>query len=115
VRNDEELEGEGGLVGRLLKRGVGAPTAALGYLGEQFAGWKTEFMSIFQSEIRRFLDRVNPSEELHRLIEGKRLEITMSVKLVQDHEHGRAAAAKASRAEKSAKAEKAPRKGAKKR
>lgn len=86
VRDDEsEAPDEAGtLVGRLLKRGVGAPTAALGYLGEQFAGWKTEFMSIFQSEIRRFLDRVNPAEEMHRLIEGKKLQITMSVKLVDD-------------------------------
>lgn len=113
MRNDEELEGgEGGLVGRLLKRGVGAPTAALGYLGEQFAGWKTEFMSIFQSEIRRFLDRVNPSEELHKLIDGKRLEITMSVKLVEDPGHARAGAKapKGAKAEPPAKAEK-PRKG----
>jgi hypothetical protein len=85
--DDDEYEGAAaseGLVGRLLKRGVGAPTAAIGYLGEQFNGWKSEFMTIFQTEIRRFLDRVNPSEELEKLTVGKRLEITMSVKLVDD-------------------------------
>ena len=75
-------DNDGGLVGRLFKRGVGAPTAALGYLGEQFNGWKSEFMVIFQAEMRRFLDRVNPSEELDKLIAGKRLEI--SVRLVPD-------------------------------
>jgi hypothetical protein len=89
-RRDEEEDigsgpdNDGGLVGRLFKRGVGAPTAALGYLGEQFNGWKSEFMVIFQTEMRRFLDRVNPSEELDKLIAGKRLEITASIRLVPD-------------------------------
>src|SRR6476659_9851532 len=88
-RRDEEAEelepeNDGGIVGRFLKRGVGAPTAALGYLGEQFNGWKSEFMVIFQTEMRRFLDRVNPSEELDKLIAGKRLEITASIRLVPD-------------------------------
>ena len=86
----ESEDDGGGLVGRLFKRGVGAPTAALGYLGEQFNGWKSEFMTIFQSEIRRFLDRVNPSEELEKLTRGKKLEITMSVKLVDDDDASQA-------------------------
>ncbi len=89
---DEATEGgenDGGIVGRFFKRGVGAPTAALGYLGEQFNGWKSEFMQIFQAEMRRFLDRVNPSEELDKLIAGKRLEI--SVRLVDDGDRPRAA------------------------
>lgn len=97
-RDEEEAteggENDGGIVGRFFKRGVGAPTAALGYLGEQFNGWKSEFMQIFQTEMRRFLDRVNPSEELDKLIAGKRLEI--SVRLVDDGGPRAAKAPKAS-------------------
>jgi hypothetical protein len=82
-----EEEGGGfvrGAVGRLLKSSVGAPNAALGYLGEQFAGWKSEFMTIFQTEVRRFLDRVDPGEELKKVIAGRRLEISASIRLVDD-------------------------------
>ena len=77
-------EGESGLVGRLFRRSVGAPSAALKGLGEQFNGWKSEFMQIFQAEIRRFLDRIEAGEELKKVIEGKRLEISASIRLVDD-------------------------------
>lgn len=83
--DDEELEPreEGpGLVGRLLQRGVAAPNVAMRILAEQMAGWKKDFLGIFQAEIRHFLDRQNAGEEIRKLVDGKRLEV--SIRLVED-------------------------------
>lgn len=71
-----------GLVGRLLQRGAAAPNVAMKLLADQVSGWKKDFLGIFQSEIRRFLDRQDAGRELQRLIEGKRLDI--SIRLVDD-------------------------------
>ena len=81
-----------GLVGRLLQRGVAAPNVAMKMLAEQVSGWKKDFLGIFQSEIRRFLDRQDPGLELRKMIDGKRLEV--SVRLVDD-DGAQAARAKA--------------------
>lgn len=71
------------LVGRLFRTGAAAPNVALGFIADQVSGWKKDFLGIFQSEIRRFLDRQDAGAELRKLIDGKRLEI--SVRLVDDH------------------------------
>lgn len=78
---DDEPEGPG-LVGRLLRTGAAAPNVAMKLLSEQVAGWKKDFLGIFQAEIRRFLDRQDAGAELRKLIEGKRLEVT--IRLVDD-------------------------------
>lgn len=80
-------EGEGllrGTVKRLFETGAAAPKAASLYLAEQFGGWKQDFLGIFQSELRRFLDKQNLSEELRRLLDGQKVELTASVRLVRD-------------------------------
>jgi hypothetical protein len=101
---DEMLENEDGdegpgLVGRLFRTGAAAPNVAMKILASQVAGWKKDFLGIFQAEIRRFFDRQDAGAELRRLIEGKRLEV--SIRLVDDD--GRPAPAP-----KAPKAEKAP-------
>ena len=73
-----------GTVKKLFETGVGVPLSARAYLLEQIAGWKTDFLSIFQSEIRRFLDRQNPSEELRKLIAGPKLELSVTMRMVPD-------------------------------
>lgn len=92
-RRDEEptiedvLPDEGfvrGTVKKLFETGVGVPLSARAYLLEQIAGWKTDFLTIFQSEIRRFLDRQNPSEELRKLIAGHKLELSVTMRMVPD-------------------------------
>lgn len=83
--DDEELEprDEGpGLVGRLLQRGVAAPNVAMKIFADQMSGWKKDFLGIFQAEIRHFLDRQNAGAEIRKLIDGKRLEV--SIRLVDD-------------------------------
>ena len=90
--DDDSPRDEGpGLVGRLLRTGVAAPNVAMGFLAEQVAGWKKDFLGIFQSEIRRFLDRQDPGEEMRKMIDGKRLELV--IRLVDDAPRPRAAAA----------------------
>lgn len=69
-------------MGRLLRTGVSAPNVAMRLLAEQVAGWKKDFLGIFQAEIRHFLDRQDPGAELEKLIKGKRLEL--SIRLVDD-------------------------------
>jgi uncharacterized membrane protein len=71
-----------GLVSRLLRTGVAAPNVAMKVLADQVAGWKKDFLGIFQAEIRRFLDRQNPGADLEKILKGKRLEV--SVRLVDD-------------------------------
>lgn len=81
--DDEDPPDEGpGLVGRLLRTGVAAPNVAMKVLADQVAGWKKDFLGIFQAEIRRFLDRQDPGRELEKIIKGKRLEV--SIRLVDD-------------------------------
>src|SRR5438105_3003348 len=46
-----------GTVKKLFETGAAAPKAASAYINEQFAGWKNDFLGIFQLEIRRFFDR----------------------------------------------------------
>jgi hypothetical protein len=85
----DEQESEGfvrGTVKRLFESGVAAPVAARTYILEQIAGWKSDFLGIFQAEIRRFLDRQSASEELEKLLEGKKIELTVSVRLVDDED-----------------------------
>ena len=85
VGSDEGVGGfVRGTVKRLLESGVSAPDVARTYLLEQFGGWKTEFLNIFQSEIRRFFDRMSPSDEARKLLDGQRVELTVSLKLVKD-------------------------------
>lgn len=88
--NDED--GGPGLVGRLLQRGAAAPNVAMKLLADQVSGWKKDFLGIFQAEIRRFLDRQDAGRELQRLIEGKRLDI--SIRLVDDDAPARPSKAK---------------------
>lgn len=76
-----------GIMGRLLRTGVSAPNVAMKLLAEQVAGWKKDFLGIFQAEIRRFLDRQDPGSELEKLIKGKRLEV--SIRLVDDDGHAK--------------------------
>ena len=83
----DESESEGfvrGTVKRLFETGVAAPVLARTYILEQIAGWKSDFLGIFQSEIRRFLDRQSASEEVAKLIDGKKFELKVSVRLVDD-------------------------------
>ena len=79
---DDRDESGRGFVGRRLQRGVAAPNVAMKVLAEQMVGWKKDFLDIFQAEIRHFLDRQNAREEIRKLIEGKRLEV--SIRLVDD-------------------------------
>ena len=86
-----------GIVGRLFQRGVAAPNVAMKILAEQMGSWKKDFLGIFQAEIRHFLDRQNAGDEIRKLIDGKRLEV--SIRLVDDGASSRAAApAKAKKA-----------------
>ena len=97
---DDEIPDESpGIMGRLLRTGVSAPNVAMKLLAEQVAGWKKDFLGIFQAEIRRFLDRQDPGSELGKIIKGKRLEV--SVRLVDDD--GAAREKRAPAAEKPAK------------
>lgn len=90
---EEEPRDEGpGIVGRLFQRGVSAPNVAMKILAEQMGSWKKDFLGIFQAEIRHFLDRQNAGEEIRKLIDGKRLEV--SVRLVPDDSPRAAASAK---------------------
>ncbi len=73
-----------GTVKRLFDTGMSAQNVALNYLAEQVGGWKSEFLGIFERELRRFLDRVEPGLELDRLLDGRKLEITATFRLVQD-------------------------------
>ena len=82
----DDPDGGVGLVGRLLQRGASAPNVAMKLLADQVSGWKKDFLGIFQAEIRRFFDRQDAGRELQRLIEGKRLEI--SIRLVDDQGRG---------------------------
>src|SRR3954470_1057531 len=76
---DDEYEGfVRGTVKRLFETSVAAPNAARSYIVEQFSGWKSDFLGIFQSEIRRFFDRLHPAEEAKKLLSGRRLEFTIS-------------------------------------
>jgi hypothetical protein len=90
TQDEQDSEGsEGfvrGTVKRLFESGVAAPVAARTYILEQIAGWKSDFLGIFQSEIRRFLDRQSASEELEKLLEGKKIELKVSVRLVDDED-----------------------------
>lgn len=105
--DEEENRDEGpGLVGRLLRTGVAAPNVAMKVLADQVAGWKKDFLGIFQAEIRRFLDRQDPGAELEKIIKGKRLEV--SIRLVDDDRP-----AAASKAEKAPAAVKKPARGKK--
>lgn len=80
---DDEPRDEGpGIVGRLFQRGVAAPNVAMKIFAEQMSGWKKDFLGIFQAEIRHFLDRQNAGDEIRKLIEGKKLEV--SIRLVDD-------------------------------
>lgn len=80
--DDEPREEGPGIVGRLFQRGVSAPNVAMKIFAEQMSGWKKDFLGIFQAEIRHFLDRQNAGEEIRKLIEGKKLEV--SIRLVDD-------------------------------
>lgn len=79
-QTDEEEDESPGIMGRLLRTSVSAPNVAMKLLAEQVAGWKKDFLGIFQAEIRRFLDRQDPGSELEKLIKGKRLDV--SIRLV---------------------------------
>ena len=79
---DEPRDDGPGIVGRLFQRGVSAPNVAMKIFAEQMSGWKKDFLGIFQAEIRHFLDRQNAGEEIRKLIEGKKLEV--SIRLVDD-------------------------------
>ena len=100
---DPEYEGfVRGTVKRLLETGVAAPTAARTYIVETFASWKTEFLGVFQSELRRYLDRLSPSEEMKKLLEGKRVEFRISARLVDDERPRKSRGKAASRREQAA-------------
>lgn len=87
--DDFEPRDEGpGIVGRLFQRGVSAPNVAMKIFAEQMSGWKKDFLGIFQAEIRHFLDRQNAGEEIRKLIDGKKLEV--SIRLVDDDDAPRA-------------------------
>ena len=75
-----------GTVKRLFETGVAAPQLARTYLLEQIAGWKQDFLGIFQAEIRRFLDRIEPNEEVAKLLEGKKIEVKLAFRLVDDED-----------------------------
>lgn len=82
---DDEIPDESpGIMGRLLRTGVSAPNVAMKLLAEQVAGWKKDFLGIFQAEIRRFLDRQDPGSELEKLIKGKRLEVSIRLVAADD-------------------------------
>jgi hypothetical protein len=102
--DDESIRDESpGIMGRLLRTGVSAPNVAMKVLADQVAGWKKDFLGIFQAEIRRFLDRQDPGAELEKLIKGKRLEVSIRLVDADDapaKEKKPAAAAKKPRAKK---------------
>ena len=75
-----------GTVKRLFETGVAAPQLARSYLLEQIAGWKQDFLGIFQAEIRRFFDRLEPNTEVAKLLEGKKIEVKLAFRLVDDED-----------------------------
>lgn len=84
---EHPLEDEGfvrGTVKRLFETGTAAPAFAGRFVQEQMAGWKNDFLAIFQAELRRFFDRVQPAEEVDKLLAGRRVEFTVSARLVPD-------------------------------
>lgn len=87
--NEIPLEDEGfvrGTVKRLFETGTAAPAFAGRFVQEQMAGWKNDFLAIFQGELRRFFDRVHPAEEVDKLLSGRRIEFKVSARLVPDDE-----------------------------
>lgn len=81
------LEDQGfvrGTVKRLFETGSSAPAFAGRFVQEQMAGWKNDFLATFQGELRRFFDRVQPAEEVDKLLNGRRIEFTVSARLVPD-------------------------------
>lgn len=84
---EHPLEDEGfvrGTVKRLFETGTAAPAFAGRFVQEQMAGWKNDFLATFQGELRRFFDRVHPAEEVDKLLAGRRIEFTVSARLVPD-------------------------------
>ena len=81
------MEDEGfvrGTVKRLFETGSSAPAFAGRFVQDQMAGWKNDFLATFQGELRRFFDRVQPAEEVDKLLNGRRIEFTVSARLVPD-------------------------------
>ncbi len=79
---DDDEEYESGIF-RLGKRIFDTPNVARAYLVEQIGGWKTEFLGIFQQEIRRFFDKLHPAEEVRKIMSHGKLEI--SIRFTPDH------------------------------